>query len=85
MNFTTDLPKTNPQVKYLVATGKHRNDWFRMHVVVLASQYDRRTTLTQVSEIMETPDKYRLILCHTLKLGKGTSKKASVKHKRYLK
>ena len=22
MNFTTDLPKINPQVKYLVATGK---------------------------------------------------------------
>ena len=36
MNFTTDLPKKNPQVKYLVATGKLNSHCYRMHVVVLA-------------------------------------------------
>lgn len=59
MNFTTDLPKNNPQVKYLVASGRLKNTCYRMHVVALASKYDRRHTLSQVSEIMKEPDDKR--------------------------
>lgn len=59
MNFTTDLPKINPQVKYLVATGKLKNSCYRMHVVVLASRYNRLDSLAKVAEIMEQPDDKR--------------------------
>ena len=53
MNFTTDLPKINPWVKYLVATGKLKSTCYRMHVVVLASKYSRKDTLAQVAEMMK--------------------------------
>jgi hypothetical protein len=36
MNFTTDLPKKNPKVTYLVATGRVGSHCFRMHVVVVS-------------------------------------------------
>lgn len=49
MNFTTNLPKIDPQVKYLVASGKLGSQCFRMHVVVLAHEFSRNDTLSQVN------------------------------------
>ena len=54
MNFTTDLPKHNPQVKYLVSSGKYRSKSYRMHVVVLAHEYDRHHSVTAVNSMMES-------------------------------
>lgn len=59
MNFTTDLPKINPQVKYLVATGKLNKVCYRMHVVVLASKYDRKDSAAKVQDLMKSPDDRR--------------------------
>ena len=39
MNFVTNLPKQNPKVTYLVATGKLGQSCFRMHIVYYKEDY----------------------------------------------
>ena len=56
MNFTTDLPKINPQVKYLVSSGKLGLQCFRMHVVVLANEYKRKDSIEHVNQLMESQE-----------------------------
>jgi hypothetical protein len=39
MNFLTPLPKQNPRVTYLVATGKLGQSCYRMHIVAYESSF----------------------------------------------
>lgn len=48
MNFTTNLPKNAPLTTYLVATGKDDLQCFRMHAVVMATDYSREHTVKDV-------------------------------------
>lgn len=56
-----------------------------MHVVVLASKYDRKDSLSKVKEIMEEYDENRVILCHILKLNPGTKKKSLSRMRSHMK
>ena len=41
MNFTTDLPKNDPLCTYLVATGRFKKEYYRMHAVVNSQEYSK--------------------------------------------
>lgn len=75
MNFTTDLPKWNPFVTYIVASAvkcekffpesKNEGPSFRMHAVILHENYKQKEAQTKQSDSLSNKS---FILCHIRKI-----------------
>jgi len=88
MNFSTDLPKGNPLVTYIVASAikaeskahKDPKPSFRMHAVVLKKE---RNFSKKVEDQIKLNEGKGLILCHTRKATEENEKvRPKMKRKR---
>ena len=83
MNFTPDLPKTDPCVSYIVATALSHtfyNDLFRMHAVILRDKIKEGESKEDsyfASKNNISPN--GLILCHIRKILKGNNSISKLK------